>query len=260
MASLVSARIGAAAIPATGPISRDLGGSPAVQAAANPPRAAAATTSPRYPELGTLIVGALVLAAAWAVALWAMPSVLNVIRPETPTFDPPDGISAFALFFLAATVVERVIEPFSSGLVRASSQQEATRTTTAEPATGTGAILGKSKAEALQLRSALLAGIVSGTSASPEADAKKAAAEQATAEQAVVNAGFIVWAVATLVAVPIISYFGLSLPVALGVTNTNSTVDVLISALVVGAGTKPLHDFLSNIEKSSASKDTDSPT
>ena len=253
MASLVTARIGGAAADG------QPGQPPA--AATNPPRAAAAASKPKYPERPYLLAGLALMALAWAVDILAMPPILAQVRPAAPTFMPPDGVSAFAIFFLAATVVDRIIEPFSSGLVRATPKQAAgDDASSAESAEGAAAALGKPKADALTRKNVLLAGIVAGTSTDPEADAEQAAAEQATADQAVVNGTFIVWAVATLIAVPIVSYFSLSLPTALGVQQANPNVDQLITALVVGAGTKPLHDFLASIEKSSQSQDSDSET
>ncbi len=56
---------------------------------------------------------------------------------------------------------------------------------------------------------------------------------------------------ATLVAVNIAFYFGLSLPRALGVTKgTTAWFDLLLTAVIIGAGTKPLHDLITTIQSS----------
>jgi hypothetical protein len=188
-----------------------------------PVAAVAVAPMPRYPEGLHLVVGLLV----FVLGILLVALILPGLFPEhSIAFSPADGVSAFALFFLAATVVERAIEPFASGLVRATPQWS---TGTSGNARGAGsqraagasgplAALGKTKAEALTMRSSLIARVVDGTTADAGQDTTRAAAEQATADQAVVNATFVLWAVATLVATPIVFYFGLSLPKALGVT------------------------------------------
>jgi len=216
--------------------------------------------TPRYPERLALVIGLVVFVVAVGLAF-----LLSGID-RAITFTPPDGITAFALFFLAATVVERVLEPFSSALVRSQPQPATTEsgsdsTTTAAPAAGRLSFLGKTKADALDRRTGLLA------AAMGEGDdgtkTTQAAAEQATADQAVVNGTFVIWAFATLLAVMLSWYFALSLPTALGVSWTDpealdKTVSLVITALVVGAGTKPLHDFFSNIQKDSQGQNASS--
>jgi hypothetical protein len=221
-----------------------------------PAAAVAVAPMARYPEGLHLAVGLAIFVLGILLAVSIFPSLFPA---HSVTFTPADGVSAFALFFLAATVVERAIEPFASGLVRASPQWS---TGTSGSARGAGsqraggasgplAALGKTKAEALTMRSSLIARVVDGTTADAGEDMTRAAAEQATADQAVVNATFVLWAVATLVATPIVFYFGLSLPKALGVTaGTNLQVDQVLTAIMVGSGTKPLHDIFSTVQKS----------
>jgi hypothetical protein len=222
-----------------------------------PARAAAVAVAPmpRYPEGLHLVLGV----GIFGVGVLLVAAILPGLFPEhSITFSPADGVSAFALFFLAATVVERAIEPFASGLVRATPQwstgtsgnARGAGSQRAASASGPLAALGKTKAEALTMRSSLIARVVDGSTANAGEDTTRAAAEQATADQAVVNATFVLWAVATLVAAPIVFYFGLSLPRALGVTaGTNLQVDQILPAIVVGSGTKPLHDLFSSVQK-----------
>ena len=210
---------------------------------------------PRYPEGLHLVLGLVIFVFGTLLVASILPGAFPT---HSITFTPADGVSAFALFFLAATVVERAIEPFSSGLVRATPQWSAgtsgeargAGSQRASVASGVLAVLGKTKAEALTMRSSLIARVVDGTSADADEDTTKAAAEQATADQAVVNATFVLWAVSTLFAVPIVFYFGLSLPKALGVTaGTNLQVDQILTTIIVGSGTKPLHDIFSTVQK-----------
>jgi hypothetical protein len=75
------------------------------------PASVAVAPMPRYPEGPHFAVGAVIFVLGIVLVVAILPGLF----PEhSVTFSPADGVSAFALFFLAATVVERAIEPFSS--------------------------------------------------------------------------------------------------------------------------------------------------
>lgn len=128
------------------------------------------------------------------------------------TFAPKDGISAFALFYIAAAGVERILEPFSGFLVRGNS--------------ASGGAPGQPKASL-------------------------AAADKPEAET---NGTLVMWGASTLLAAVACWYFGLSLFAAVGVTGgIDSAVALFVTAILIGSGTKPLHDFISTLEKAKAS-------
>lgn len=201
------------------------------------------------PTIWALFVGALMFLVGIAAA-----SALNTqhIYRGDVQFAPSDGVSAFALFFLAAIVVERTIEPFSASMVRASPKNSA--------ADGPGSldkVVGKTKAAASNARVTALAAAAGGGEKESE-NTTKAADEGATADQATANGTFIIWGVATFLSVFLCYFLALSLPKALGVTGLDPTVDLVVTAIAVGAGSKPMHDFISLIQDSKKDATTES--
>lgn len=229
---------------------------------------ASTTATPLYPQGGYLIAGLVIFVVA-AVVVWSILPGLFPKHADNVTFAPMDGVSAFAVFFLAAGIVERILEPFSAGLVRATPQKsgedpksgDATKQPqTAARGTDRFAALGKTKSEALTDKVRALQSGLDDPSTDPKSAIKQAAAEQSTADQAVVNGIFLIWSVATLLAVFLTFYFNLSLPKALGVKGTDTGFDLFLTAVIVGGGTKPLHDLISNMSTSSPDSDAKSTT
>jgi len=133
------------------------------------------------------------------------------------TFNPPDGISAFAVFSLVAAGIERTLEPFSGLLVRVR-----------KPASEGGGAQLVAKSDI-------------------PAESVGAASDAAQAET---NGMLIMWGAATLVGALACWYFGLSLFKAIGVGgDVADSVALFGTALIVGSGTKPLHDAISALQK-----------
>jgi hypothetical protein len=140
--------------------------------------------------------------------------------------------SAFGALFVAALAIERVIEPISDFLgpnTRNASKQAKTKVAAAKSATA-------------------------------DKDAKQAAADQATDDLGVARqlTALATWAAATAIAFVLCG--GLKILLLSAIVDTTKGGqpsrwgDLLVTGLVVGAGTKPLHDLVSNIAKSSAAK------
>lgn len=68
-------------------------------------------------------------------------------------------------------------------------------------------------------------------------------------KQAKANRAVIFGALGFVLAVLVAEYLGLYFVEAVGVGDVNSSLDVIITALAIGGGTKPLHDGIKRIEK-----------
>lgn len=134
-----------------------------------------------------------------------------------------EAFSVFAPLYIAAQAIERFLEPFAA--------RWSTTTT-----------------EKLTLKRARTMKDVAAVEAAELALAK------AKAKRAIP-----LWAAASSLGLLVCSMLGLGLIAAVSATPPSGefvrTVDVLITGLTVGAGTKPLHDLISRLEKSSDNAD-----
>ncbi|HVE95067.1 MAG TPA: hypothetical protein VNB24_09115 [Acidimicrobiales bacterium] len=139
-------------------------------------------------------------------------------------FRPASDYSVLAGLFVMAAAVERLLEPFAVYV--------GPKTT--------------------QTRSALENAVATAVTA-PEAENLKAAANmQATLNRKRFERGFILWGAATLVATLLCAGFGLLMLRAVSAEpakDPNRFMDLLVTGLVVGAGTKPLHDLVTRMQK-----------
>jgi hypothetical protein len=154
-----------------------------------------------------------------------------------------EGFSVFAPLYIAAQAIERFLEPFAA-LVNV---------TTSEKSALKRARQHKARLEALP------ADDPQRTLAALEAaDAQISQAELALA-QAKSERAIRLWAAASVLALLVCAIFGLGLIEAVAKQRPSSefirTVDVLLTGLAVGAGTKPLHDLISRIEKAKDNAD-----
>lgn len=170
------------------------------------------------------------LGAPIAVALcWA--AILAWFSAAKTTYVPPlqvnDGASAFALFYVAAQAIERAIEPF------------------------TNVVLNTAPA-----KSHLAAAVAAALTTSSETDGQTAAQKQDELDQLRGERSLLWWAVATIAGMWVSAALGLYFVGAIVKSSTAGLipVDILITGLVVGGGSKPLHDLISNVQKSANQK------
>ncbi|MGI8758045.1 MAG: hypothetical protein ACR2K0_01930 [Acidimicrobiales bacterium] len=158
---------------------------------------------------------ALVVGGFIAVALGTLiASVLyEVLEPALPML--VEGLSPFAAIYVAAQALERLLEPLSPW-VRASE---------------------KSQAKA----NFVLA------SANHDPPAQVAAQRQMAVVRA--DRAIFFWAAATILAMLLSGSMGLFLLHLIGVTGGPPWLDILVTGLAIGGGTKPLHDLITRIEK-----------
>jgi hypothetical protein len=199
-------------------------------------------------------------AAAWwtraaivaIVGVVAGAAILGIRNP--PLFSPGTGISAFAPLYVIAQAIERFLEPVKKILAK-------------QPQTGVG-----NKATATAKRNAAVAEAatsphpadagLSDTEKTQNVAGRVEAAAQAQREldDLQANRTAILWGVSTALAMIACGYFGVGLLHAIGETGSPRYVDMFVTGLAVGGGTKPLHDFISNLQSSSQQKSTPQPT
>jgi len=157
-------------------------------------------------------------------------------------FELVQGISIFAVFYILAQAVERLLEPLSAWA------------DVVNPSDAAAGIV-KRKSDAETRRDAAVAAAHRDNSM-----ADKAAIKQAAVDQIRKNRTIVMWGAATLMAAIGAGLLHLSLMSAIGFTGLNTGVDLAITALAVGGGTKPLHDLIARIEKSKENKEDPAET
>jgi hypothetical protein len=225
MALVMSKSIGRASVPAhpASPAPPSAPPSPAPSPALSPvpaptgPAAAAVTSGPaqvRYIFLAFLFV---VAGSAGAFAMWNSGRSPQAIHLT-------DATTVFAGLFAYATAVERLLEPFARWF----------------PGAGTKAALEHAVAEMSNL----------GAAVTPDALTRVAAAKSAM-ERGQANRGIMMWGVATGLATFGSSAGGFYLLHAIAGPQWNGIetwIDAIVTGLVVGSGTKPLHDVISRVQ------------
>jgi hypothetical protein len=171
----------------------------------------ALSPDPVYVAIAYLV---LVLGGALGIGLWYW-------RDPAPLV-PAAGISVFAPLYILSQSIERLLEPFVASL----GQVEVEGTMQTKPA---------AKEKVFE---ALVAD-----------DADTAATWQRIVDRIRRNTGVITWAIASFIGMVVCGVLGILFLRAAGFEGTPPAVDVVISGLAVGSGTKPLHDLISSIQK-----------
>jgi hypothetical protein len=190
----------------------------------------AGTAAAEGPDTSWTVV-AFVLVIAAAFGAWGL---YELVDPKL--FRPPEGISAFAPMYILAQAIERLLEPFSNHLATAKADGKQV-----------------TKPEAELARDAAFANLLDVTKTDPEALATRAAAAQALLDRVKRNTAVIAWALASVLAMAACGAFGIRLLTAIGF-DAPPFWDIAISGLAIGSGTKPLHDLISNLQKSKENK------
>jgi hypothetical protein len=198
-----------------------------------------ATTPPEPPVSspgGNEVVLSYVAVAA-AVIVAAL--IYTITDPELILVDV-EAFSIFAPLYIAAQAVERLLEPLASR-----------RDTTA----ALKATLKQRRAETARLRSLPTATAEEFARAQRSENAAELALAQAKSTRAVK-----LWAAATVISLLVCAALGLGLIEAVAKERPTSefirTLDVLLTGIAVGAGTKPLHDLITRIEKAKDNADS----
>ncbi|MEE4193798.1 MAG: hypothetical protein V2J07_01240 [Anaerolineae bacterium] len=176
-----------------------------------------AAASSESPVSGWLILSAYLLVALstflgyMIAARWIKPTPLKLVSVE--------GLTLFAIFYILAAAVERLVDPLKN------------------------LIFDVRKKEAINKRDY---GKAAG-------NLQQAADGQAELNQTRADSGIVTWAIATTFAMLGTSATGLFFLHAIGIEGVSLWLDILITGLAIGAGTKPLHDLIGYIENKNVS-------
>jgi hypothetical protein len=153
------------------------------------------------------------------------------------------GFSVFAPLYIVAQAIERFLEPLASRW----------NSTTDKKLELKSARSHRARLEALP------AGDPNAGLANLEAADQAIVAAELALAKAKAQRAIPLWAAASALGLVVCSLLGLGLIEATATTRPESeyirTLDVLLTGLAVGAGTKPLHDLISRIEKAKDSAD-----
>jgi hypothetical protein len=189
---------------------------------------ATSTTSPAPPARTRYVMTAYAL-AAMGVAVGAF--VYRQVTPRAPVVVP--GVSVFAGYYVAAQAIERFIEPFSNragGILGGFGRGVDNR----RPEKG---YLVRHRRLMRQQAEGAVPGSCLHTQAIEAADAMALFRANSTV---------LMWGLASLVGCMISGGLGLLLLHSIGV-QAPALLDVAVTGLALGAGTKPLHDLIGNL-------------
>jgi hypothetical protein len=178
---------------------------------------------------------------ATVVLACVIAAVIYTVTDPQPLIVNVEGFSLFAPLYIAAQAIERFLEPLAAIWGVTADQKSDVR---------------KAK-ETLVKEARVAAGGAAGADAA-DAKAKLEDAEAALAnkEAALANKKarrtLWLWAAASSLALLVCALLGLGLIEAVAKQRPGSeylrTIDVLLTGLAVGAGTKPLHDLIARLE------------
>ncbi len=159
------------------------------------------------------------------------------------SFAPPQGIGIFAIFYIIAQVIERVQEPIVPYLGRAKDPGEEE----------------KGRKNQRQAKGALERAVVTGFAQLEKGSGQTTrAADVANRERCVdqirANLTVLIFGTSALLAMILSGYLKAGFLRTVGESGIPAWVDIAVTGLVIGAGTKPLHDLISNISASKVEK------
>jgi len=210
--------------------------------------------------------------AAGAYFLW------KGLKPAD--FMPSSNYATYAGLFIMALAIERILEPFSGLFLPATKEKKAASRATAARAkrAQTAATLSGPRATVvIPAGPAKKAAVAQQTAVAQRAAAARKTVAVAQSEAAVAQTAHhrsqsaravLMWATASVLAMLVCASLGIFLlrsvetpgpakttasPAPAPAKDPNRVLDLLVTGLVVGAGTKPLHDLITQIQTSSGS-------
>jgi hypothetical protein len=177
---------------------------------------------------------AIVAVLALASIFLALDVIMGSVHDEGygqdgPTPAPVDGLTIFAVFFVAASAVERLLEPVASAILdKKAAQDDAAKAIEAAGSKFVAALATADRSNDMAATRAL----------------EEAAAKAATVEDVTYVRTVTFWVLATVVAMAASAFLKLYFLRTVGITSGTRTIEVLATGLIIGAGTKPLHDLV----------------
>jgi hypothetical protein len=219
----------------------------------------------------------------WILAAFGILAVGTIVsyvvwRSVKPTdFMPSSDYAVYAGLFVMALALERVLEPFSGLFITSMKRTKAKSTAMAAHAKRAEVVAATSQLHAAAADPAAAAQRAEGALQAAAAAQKAATVAQKEHHHSQANRAVLMWATAAVLAMLACASLGIFLlrsietPSAVkGSTasaavrsssaapsapspakNPNRLLDLLVTGLVVGAGTKPLHDLISQIQTTS---------
>ena len=186
-----------------------------VPGAAAVPGQEQAAAAPNLPASSTAILTSLLLVVVAAG--------VSYMLPDPTVFHVGSTMAAYGVVFVFAAAVERVLEPFSNWLP------------------GRGA------------RNAYEATVAAMMNGHPQVDLGMVARSKAAWERSVADRGVVLWGLATGLATVVSRGSGVYLLHMVAADNWNPQsipgwIDAIVTGLVVGSGTKPLHDVITRVQ------------
>jgi len=170
------------------------------------------------------IIPSIITVAAATVGMWfaykyaIKPTTIGIAKSYVP----------YAAVIAVTAALERLLEPLSQQLM---------------PSTA-------AKAEAAESRTAAQADaanpLMKATDVQPKVN--QAADAQAKVETLRTNRAVLFWAIASIFGVGISGGFGLFLLQSIATGHVNSFLDLAVTGLTIGAGTKPTHDLITSLQ------------
>lgn len=233
-----------------------------------PPLAAAGQSGKPLtrPELAYLVGLVVVLLAGFGIA--------SAVDDGTTTWSPGPGISVFAMIFVLTAAIERLLEIFAPfiGTTKidggpkseddqaagddqaADNDARATALAAAAPPTWLGSRATRS--QLMRARDASRAGLMNAASDGARTQHLETAAWVDELLIQVRQNASTVWAIGAAIGMALSAGLGVLLLHSLGVTAASRPVDFVITGLVIGGGTKALHELVGNMQASKeAAKD-----
>lgn len=201
---------------------------------AAPPQAAAARAIPTTATATTGFVPDIIWAVFAVVGVVVAAFVADAVAPDAafPSQELPaaaEGLTLFALFYVAAQAIERLLEPFSSFLLpNQDKKKEADE-----------AVAGAKKAKADAAKTGTDANVDKA-----ESELEKAAKAKAKLAARNRHRAILFWGIATVVGIAVSAGMKLYFLQKAGIGNSSRWWEILATGLIIGAGTKPLHDLI----------------
>lgn len=179
--------------------------------------------------------------AVGGIAIVVIGLLIIMWRTSDPNFangvvpTPVDGLTIFATFFVVAQAIERLLEPISSVLLPTTEKKDEAAKKADEAAAKVSAWEAASESER--------------DTKKEEAERALKAAAEAKAQVDRIHHHRVVtfWALATILAMAASALLKLYFLRQVGISTGARWIEILATGLIIGAGTKPLHDLVTMI-------------
>jgi hypothetical protein len=180
-----------------------------------------------------IVILSLTAVAAATIIMWF--AYANWIKPTA--IQIKTGYVPFAGLIVVTTALERLLQPLSQKLL----PNDASAGSPAKQAADSTSAAHKAAADP---------GIAV---ADVQQKVKDAAADQAATDAQRTKRAIIFWAIASVCGLVISGGFGFFLLQSVASNHVNSLLDLAVTGLAIGAGTKPVHDLITSIQNTAAS-------